>query len=117
MPDRLAQHARDDALRSPLHQLQGERAADAVAHEEELADAQMVHQPQLVVRECAPWVVDRDRAGGFAMLALRWSIVMQRKSFLNTSITLKTAVGQLLIREFKPPPGVASSGKPLPTSS
>ena len=50
-------------------------------------------------------------------LALRWSIVMQRKSFLNTSIALNTAVGQLLIREFKPPPGVTSSGKPEPISS
>ena len=50
-------------------------------------------------------------------LALRWSIVMQRKSFLNSSIALMTAVGQLLTREFRPPPGVTSSGKPDPTSS
>jgi hypothetical protein len=42
---------------------------------------------------------------------------MQRKSFLNTSIALNTAVGQLLTREFKPPPGVTSSGKPEPTIS
>jgi hypothetical protein len=27
-----------------------------------------------------------------------------------------TAVGQLLMREFNPPPGAASSGKPEPTS-
>ena len=50
-------------------------------------------------------------------LALRWSMVMQRKSFLNSSIALITAVGQLLTREFNPPPGVTSSGKPEPTSS
>ena len=31
---------------------------------------------------------------------------MQRKSFLKTSGALNTAVAQLLIREFKPPPGV-----------
>ena len=49
-------------------------------------------------------------------VALRWSMVMQRKSFLNSSIALMTAVGQLLMREFKPPPGVTSSGKPEPTS-
>ena len=30
---------------------------------------------------------------------------------------LHTAVGQLLTREFRPPPGVTSSGKPLPVSS
>jgi hypothetical protein len=50
-------------------------------------------------------------------LALRWSIVMQRKSFLNASIALITAVGQLLTREFNPPPGVTKSGKPEPVSS
>ena len=50
-------------------------------------------------------------------LALRWSIVMQRKSFLRASGALKTAVGQLLTREFKPPPGVTSNGKPEPVSS
>jgi len=42
---------------------------------------------------------------------------MQRKSPLNASIALKTAVGQLLTREFKPPPGVTSSGKPEPAIS
>ena len=30
---------------------------------------------------------------------------MQRKSFLNSSIALITAVGQLLTRELSPPPG------------
>ena len=44
-------------------------------------------------------------------------MVMQRKSFLNSSIALMTAVCQLAMREFKPPPGVTSSGKPEPASS
>ena len=44
-------------------------------------------------------------------------MVIQRKSFLNTSIALNTAFGQLLTREFKPPPGVTKSGKPEPVSS
>src|SRR6202008_4034204 len=44
-------------------------------------------------------------------LALRWSMVMQRKSFLNASIALITAVGQLLTRELSPPPGVTKRGK------
>jgi hypothetical protein len=44
-------------------------------------------------------------------------MVMQRKSSLNASIALNTAVGQLLTREFNPPPGVARSGKPEPTIS
>jgi hypothetical protein len=30
---------------------------------------------------------------------------------------LNTAVGQLLTREFRPPPGVTRSGKPDPASS
>ena len=49
-------------------------------------------------------------------LALRWSIVITRKSLLNASGALNTAVVQLLIREFKPPPGMTSNGKPEPTS-
>ena len=32
-------------------------------------------------------------------------------------MALNTAVGQLLTREFKPPPGVTRSGKPEPASS
>ena len=44
-------------------------------------------------------------------------MVMQRKSCLNSSIALKTAACQLLTREFNPPPGVTSSGKPEPVSS
>src|ERR1700722_4360530 len=52
--DRLAQHPCDDAIRGTLHQLEGKRAADAVAEEEELADAEVIHQPQLVVGESVP---------------------------------------------------------------
>ena len=70
MTDRLAQHAGDDALRRALHQLQRKRAADAVAEEEELADAEMVHQSQLIVGEGIPRVVDRDRACGFAAVGV-----------------------------------------------
>ena len=44
-------------------------------------------------------------------------MVITRKSLLNSSTLLITAVGQLIMREFKPPPGVASSGKPEPISA
>src|SRR3979409_493906 len=37
------------ACGAPLNQLQRKRAADAVSEEEELADAEVIHQPQLVV--------------------------------------------------------------------
>ena len=70
MPDRLAEHASHDAIGGPLHEFEGKRATDAVAHEEELADAQMIHQPELVVGEGAPGVVDRDRAGGLAAVGV-----------------------------------------------
>ena len=70
MPDRLAEHAGHDALGCPLHELEGKRAADAVAHEEELADAEVIHQPELVVGEGAPGVVDRDRAAGLAAVGV-----------------------------------------------
>src|SRR6266700_2363590 len=52
--------------RWPLHQLQRKRAADAIAEEDELADAEVVHQPQLIVGESVPRIVDRHRARGFA---------------------------------------------------
>src|SRR5260370_35692365 len=35
-----------------------------------LADAEVVHQPQLVVGEGAPRVIDRDRAAGFAAIGV-----------------------------------------------
>ena len=50
-------------------------------------------------------------------LALRWSIVMQRNSSLKILNELNTALGQLLMREFRPPPGTQSRRKPLPASS
>ena len=73
VPDRLAEHGGEDALGGPLDQFEGKTATDAVAHEEEFADAEMVHQPQLVVGEGAPRVVDRDRAARFA--AIRVALV------------------------------------------
>ena len=51
------------------------------------------------------------------LVALRWSMVITRKSFLNSSMMLITAFGQFAMREFKPPPGAASSGKPEPISA
>src|SRR5215470_13730786 len=66
VPDRLAQQRGDDALRRALHQFHRERAADAIAEEKELTDAEMVHQAELVVGERAPGIVDRHRAGGLA---------------------------------------------------
>ncbi|MGC2413095.1 MAG: hypothetical protein WA459_10420 [Stellaceae bacterium] len=55
------EHRRDDAVGRPLQELPGEAAADAVTHEEELADAEMVHQPELVVGEGIPGVLGRHR--------------------------------------------------------
>src|ERR1700733_2135337 len=66
MPDRLDQHARHHAFRRPLHQLEREATADTVAHEKELLDPEMVHQPQLIVGECVPWVSGGDWAAGLA---------------------------------------------------
>jgi pimeloyl-ACP methyl ester carboxylesterase len=37
--------------------------------------------------------------------------------YMGYCTALKTAVDQLLTREFKPPPGVTKSGKPEPVSS
>jgi hypothetical protein len=42
-------------------------AADAVAEEGELADAEMVHQAELIVGEGVPGIGDRDRPDGLAV--------------------------------------------------
>src|SRR3984893_6451332 len=118
MADALAEHGGDDPVGGPLQQLPGKAAADAVAHIEEFRGPEGVHQP-------TSWS-SANASHGLSTctgpldsppLALRWSIVMQRKSFLNSSIALITAVGQLLTRELRPPPGAPSSGKPEPASS
>ena len=63
MPDGLAEHGGDDAVGRSLQELAGKAAADAVAHVEEFADAEVVHQPELVVGKGVPRVAGRDRAG------------------------------------------------------
>ena len=70
MADALAEDGGDDAVRRPLHQLPGKAAADAVAHVEELVDAEVIHQPELVVGEGPPGVVDRHGAGGLAAIGV-----------------------------------------------
>ena len=66
MPNGLHQHGGGDARGRALHQLERETTADAEAHEEELADAEVIHHAELVIGEGAPGIVDRDRAGRFA---------------------------------------------------
>ena len=66
MADGLAEDGGDDAVGRALHQLAGKAAADAVAHVEELADAEMVHQPELIAGERIPRAVDRHRTGRLA---------------------------------------------------
>src|SRR5215471_2243297 len=66
----LAEHASDDAVGGPLHELEGKWATDAVAHEEELPDAEVVHEPELVIREGAPGVVDGDRSAGLTTVGV-----------------------------------------------
>src|SRR5262249_20274944 len=70
MPDRLAEYAGHNALGGPLHELEGKRATDTVAHEEELPDAEVIYQPELVVGEGVPGVVDGDRAAGLAAVGV-----------------------------------------------
>src|SRR5260370_26141471 len=70
MPNRLAEHAGHDAVGSPLHELESKRTTDTVAHEEELSDAEVVHQSQLVVGKGSPRIINRDRAAGFTAVCL-----------------------------------------------
>jgi len=66
MSDRLAQHGSHDAIRSPLDQLESERPPNAVAHVKEFLDAEVVHQPQLVIRKRAPGIAGGNRSRGLA---------------------------------------------------
>src|SRR4029077_17774085 len=68
--DALAEDSSDDAVGRPLHQLPGEAAADAVAHVKEFADAEVIHQPKLVVGERIPRVIDRHWAGRFTAIGV-----------------------------------------------
>ncbi len=54
MADGLAAHGGHDAIGGAFDQLEAEGAADAVAHVEELLDAEVVHKPELVVCGRAP---------------------------------------------------------------
>src|ERR1700722_15437927 len=70
MADSLAEDSSNDAVGSPLHQLAGKATADAVAQVEELADAEVIHQPELVVGERIPRVINRHGAYGFAVVGV-----------------------------------------------
>jgi len=116
VPDRLAEHGGDNPVGGALDQLAGKAAADAVAHKEELADAEVVHQPELVVGEGAPRVAGRDRAARLTAVGVAWSIVITRKSFFNAP-GVEHRGRPIADPGVQAPPGVTNSGKPLPTSS
>ena len=117
MSDRLAQYRCYDALRRALHQLHRERAADAVAEEKELADAEMIHHAELVVGERAPGIVDRDRAGELAARGVALVHGDDAEIVLELLQDVDHRARPKAMHEFKPPPGVASSGKPEPISA
>src|SRR5690348_13444991 len=70
MTDGLAEDGGNDTVGSPLHQLPGKATADAVAHVKEFADTEVIHQPDLVVGERIPWVIDRHGAGRLAAVSV-----------------------------------------------
>ncbi len=63
---RLHHRGGHDAVRGPLDEVVDHGPADAEAHDQELPDAQMVHQPQLVVGVGVPGAVDLEGAAGLA---------------------------------------------------
>src|SRR5438105_8517128 len=70
MADALAEHGGDDAVGRPLHKLPSKAAADAVAHIKEFADAEVVHQPELVVGKRIRRVIDLHGTAGFAAIGI-----------------------------------------------
>jgi hypothetical protein len=70
MADCLAKDGTNDTVRRPLHQLPREASANAVTHEQELFDAEVVHEAKLIVGKRVPRVVGRNRAGGLAAIGV-----------------------------------------------
>ena len=104
--------------RRPLQQVPDERAADAEAEHHELLDAQVVHQPELVVGIGVPRPVDLERARGLAAIG----VAQVRRDAAVLVLELlerieRRVAGEKAIVEFSPPPGMTSSGKPEPASS
>src|SRR3984885_270018 len=70
VPDRLADDASYNAVWRALHELKSEAAADAVTHKKELADAEMIHQPQLVISKRTPRIIDIDGTSRIAAIGV-----------------------------------------------
>jgi hypothetical protein len=92
VPYWLAQHSRHHAIRRLLHQFERKTSADAVTHEQELLDPQVVHQPELIVGECTPRILGSNWPRGLA--AVRVALVKGRRTeidFLNGFVVRKGA--------------------------
>src|SRR5207249_2428308 len=63
---RLCQHGSRNPIGRALQETPDEWAANAETHHQELVDAQMIHQAELVVRIGFPGPVDFHRARGLA---------------------------------------------------
>ena len=115
----LRQHGRDDSIRRPLQQVPDEGAADAEAQHHELVDAQMIHQPELVVGVGIPRPVDLERTGGLAAIG----VAQVRRDAAVLPLELLDRVERRVVPfrpaivEFNPPPAMTSNGKPEPASS
>src|SRR5439155_11463585 len=70
MANRLAEHGRRHAPRRLPRETKRERAADAESQGEELRNAQVVHQGELIAREGAPRVVGLHGAGRLATVGV-----------------------------------------------
>src|SRR5207248_2173401 len=84
----LRQHGRDDTIGCPAQQVPDHRAADAESENEELVDAEVIHQAKVIVGVCVPCRSTSSGPEDCPPLALRRSEAMQRYSALNSSIGL-----------------------------
>src|SRR5262249_463300 len=100
----------------PVASTSSKRATDVVAYKRKLLDAEIVDQPQLVVGNDAPRVVDQDRAGGFATIGI--ALVHRDAPELVLELLRGVEHGGRPFgnTRIQAPPGVTSSGKPEPTS-
>jgi hypothetical protein len=67
---RLRQHGGHDTIRRPLQEIPDHGTADAEAEHHEPVDAQIIHQPELVIGVGVPWAIDLEGARRLAAIGV-----------------------------------------------
>src|SRR5580704_447901 len=69
-PYRLRRYACDDTIGSPLQKVPDEWTSDAESEDHEPVYSEVIHQPEMVIGEGIPRLVDLKRAGGLTAISV-----------------------------------------------